>query len=199
LGTLSARLLADHPYQFQGRFERVDVARWFAAVPSLSTRVAGTASATLTLTAHGVGRANLVRSMEGEGRLDARNVELSGMDFASLISGDARLLPAGRVRARKFPHWWRRNRGGGFRPGQFERPFQAGGRIIFLSAELRIHPSIFMPQQTGKRPRQVLCWAAPSSPERWPSASVSESAAKSAPARDSIAMRQGSVCPSSFG
>jgi len=96
LGTLSARLLADPSYQFQGRFERVDVARLVRAVPSLSTRVAGTASATLTLTAHGVGRANLVRSMEGDGRLDARNVELSGMDFASLISGNAQDSSPGR-------------------------------------------------------------------------------------------------------
>jgi len=146
LGTFSARLLADPSYQFQGRFERVDVARLVRAVPSLSTRVAGTASATLTLTAHGVGRANLVRSMEGDGRVDARNVELSGMDFASLISGDAQDSSPGRFASAQGNF---HIGGGGIEVADFvldnsQGRFQAEGRIDFSHAlNLRIHPSIF--------------------------------------------------------
>jgi hypothetical protein len=143
---LSARLLADPSYQFQGRFERVDVARLVRAVPSLSTRVAGTASATLTLTAHGVGRVNLVRSMEGEGRLDARNVELSGMDFASLISGDTQDSSPGRFASAQGNF---HIGGGGIEVADFildnsQGRFQAEGRVDFSHAlNLRVHPSIF--------------------------------------------------------
>jgi hypothetical protein len=145
-GTLDAWLLADPSYQFQGRFERVDVARLARALPSLNNRFAGTASATLTLSAHGVGRANLVRTMEGDGGLDARNVELSGMDFASLISGDAPDFPTGRFASVQGNFHMG---GGGIEVADFvldnsQGRFQAEGRIDFSHAlSLRIHPSIF--------------------------------------------------------
>jgi hypothetical protein len=143
-GTFDARLLADPSYRFQGRFERVDVARLARTVPSLNNRFAGTATATLTLSAHGVGHANLVRSMEGDGTLDARNVELSGMNFASLISGDAQdPLPGRFASAQGNFHMG----GGGIQVADFvldnsQGRFQVEGRVDFSHAlSLRIHPS----------------------------------------------------------
>jgi uncharacterized protein involved in outer membrane biogenesis len=185
LGTLSARLLADPAYQFQGRFERVDVARLVRAVASLSTRVAGTASATLTLTAHGVGRVNLVRSMEGNGRLDARNVELSGMDFASLISGDAQDSSAGRFASAQGNF---RISGGGIEVADFvldnsQGRFQAEGRIDFSHAlNLRIHPSIFhaTTNLASAPPPSFVLGGTIESPNVGPQPPPAKSAAKSA-------------------
>jgi hypothetical protein len=145
-GALDARLLADPSYEFQGRFDRVDLARLGRAVPSLNNRLAGTASAALMLSAHGVGRQNLVRSIEGDGRLDARNVQLDGLDFASLISGaDLNSSPGKFASARGNFHIG----GGGIEVADFvldnlQGRFQAQGRIDFSHAlTLRIHPSIF--------------------------------------------------------
>ena len=145
-GTLDARLLADPSYQFQGRFDRVDLARLAHAVPSLDNRISGTAFAALTLSAHGVGRENLVRSIEGDGRLDARNVELRGLDFASLISGEDEDPPPGRFASAQGNF---QIGSGGIEVTDFDLEnvqgrFQAEGRIDFSHAlNLRIRPSIF--------------------------------------------------------
>jgi hypothetical protein len=145
-GALDARLLADPSYQFQGRFDRVDLARLGRAAPSLNNRIAGTASAALALSAHGVGRENLVRSIEGDGRLDARNVALEGLDLTNLISGaDLNSSPGKFASARGNFHIG----GGGIEVADFvldnlQGRFQAQGRIDFSHAlNLRIHPSIF--------------------------------------------------------
>jgi hypothetical protein len=145
-GALDARLLADPSYQFEGRFDRVDLARLGHAVPSLNNRIAGTASAALALSAHGVGRENLIRSIEGDGRLNARNVQLDGLDFASLISGaDPNSSPGKFASARGDFHIG----GSGIELADFildnlQGSFQAQGRIDFSHAlSLRIHPSIF--------------------------------------------------------
>jgi uncharacterized protein involved in outer membrane biogenesis len=145
-GSLDARLLAVPSYQFQGRFDRVDLARLGRAMPSLSNRVSGTASATLALAAHGVGRENLVRSLDGDGKLDARNAELRGLDFASLIPGGAQASSAGRFASAQGNF---HIGSGGIEVTDFvlensQGRFQAEGRIDFSHAlNLRIHPSIF--------------------------------------------------------
>jgi uncharacterized protein involved in outer membrane biogenesis len=145
-GTFNARLLADPFYQFQGRFDRVDLARLGRAMPSFDNRITGTASAALTLSAHGVGRENLVRSLEGGGRLDVRNVELPDLDFASMILGDNQDSPPGRF---AFAQGNFRVGSGGIEVTDFvfdnlQGRFQAEGRIDFSHAlNLRIHPSIF--------------------------------------------------------
>jgi hypothetical protein len=145
-GSLDAQLLADPSYQFQGRFDRVDLARLGQAVPSLSNRISGKASATLTLGAHGVGRENLVHSIEGDGTLDARNAEFRGLDFASLISGNDPDSPPGRFASALGDF----HIGGGaievtdFVLDNLQGRFQAEGRIDFSrTLNLRIHPSIF--------------------------------------------------------
>jgi len=145
-GSLDARLLADPSYHFQGRFDRVDLARLGQAVSSLSGRISGKASATLTLGAHGVGRENLVRSLEGDGKLDARNTEFHGLDFASLISRGKPDSSTGRFASAR----------GNFHIGSgaievtdfvldnSQGRFQAEGRIGFShTLNVRIHPSIF--------------------------------------------------------
>ena len=48
-GSFDAQLLPDPSYEFQGRFDRVDLDRLGTAVPFLSSRMAGNASATLSL------------------------------------------------------------------------------------------------------------------------------------------------------
>jgi hypothetical protein len=145
-GTFVARLLPDPSYEFQGRFDRVDLARLGNAMPSLNDRLAGTAYATLALAAHGVGRENLARSIQGDGKLDARSVTLRDLDFATLISGDNPDPQPGRFSSVQGDF---RVAGGGVEISDFifdnsQGRFQTEGRIDFSHAlNLRIHPSIF--------------------------------------------------------
>jgi hypothetical protein len=145
-GSLDARLLADPSYQFRGRFDRVDLARLGRAIPSLSNRISGTVSATLALATHGVGRENLVRFIEGDGRLDARNAEFRGLDFASLIPGGNQPSSAGRFASARGNF---QIGSGGIEVTDFvmdnsQGRFQVEGRIDFSHAlNLRVHPSIF--------------------------------------------------------
>ena len=86
-GSLDARLLPDPSYEFQGRFDRVDLAQLGRVVPFLISRIGGNASATLTLSAHGIGRQDLIGSMEGQGTLNGRNVLLHGLDLSGVFPG----------------------------------------------------------------------------------------------------------------
>jgi hypothetical protein len=87
-GSLEAQLLPDPSYEFQGRFDRVNLAQLGNAVTFLDSRIGGSASATLTLSAHGVGRQDLIDSMEGRGTLDGKNAALSGLDLFRVFPGD---------------------------------------------------------------------------------------------------------------
>jgi hypothetical protein len=80
--------LPDPSYQFQGKFDRVDLAPLGRAVTFLNSRIGGNVSAALTLSAHGIGRQDLTGSMQGEGTLNARNVALRGLDLSSVFLGD---------------------------------------------------------------------------------------------------------------
>jgi AsmA-like C-terminal region len=94
-GTLDANLVADPSYEFQGRFDRVNLAQLARAVPSLAGRIAGTSSATLSLSTHGVGREALIAAMQGKGALDARNAQITGLDFSAATPVTASVaLPA---------------------------------------------------------------------------------------------------------
>jgi hypothetical protein len=115
-------------------------------VPSLSNRISGTASATVTLAAHGVGSNNLISSLEGDGRMDARNAELRGLDFTRLLSGSNRDSPPGRFASVKgIFHVG----GNGIETSDFildnsQGRFQAEGRIgSSHTLNFRIHPSMF--------------------------------------------------------
>ncbi|HEX3371475.1 MAG TPA: AsmA-like C-terminal region-containing protein [Candidatus Acidoferrales bacterium] len=85
-GLFNAELLPDPSYDFQGRFDHVDLAQLAEAVPFLKDRLDGTASSNLTLSAHGVGRQDLVSSMQGQGTLEGKNVALGGVNFSGLFS-----------------------------------------------------------------------------------------------------------------
>jgi hypothetical protein len=87
-GSLDAQLVPDPSYQFQGRFDRVDLSELGHAVPFLDTRIGGSASATLALSAHGIGRQNLVRSMQGQGTLNGKNIELRGLKLSAVFPGE---------------------------------------------------------------------------------------------------------------
>jgi len=87
-GSFDAQLLPDPSYEFQGGFDRVDLDRLGRAIPFLNSRMGGNASATLTLSAHGIGRQDLVSSMKGQGTLNGRNVTLRGLDLSSVFPGE---------------------------------------------------------------------------------------------------------------
>jgi hypothetical protein len=87
-GTFDARLFADPTYEFQGRFDRVNLSQMGYSVLFLNNRIAGLASGTLSIATHGIGRENLIRSMEGSGTLNARNAELPGIDLSELFPGE---------------------------------------------------------------------------------------------------------------
>ncbi len=87
-GSLDAQLVPDPSYEFQGRFDRVDLVELGSAVPFLDTRIGGSASAALTLSAHGVGREGLIGSMQGRGTLNGRNVVLRGFQLSSVFPGN---------------------------------------------------------------------------------------------------------------
>jgi AsmA-like C-terminal region/AsmA family len=87
-GKLDARLIPDPAYEFQGSFERVNLVQLGRGVPFLNNRIAGTTSATLSLAAHGIGRRNLIASMEGNGTLNAKKAELPGMDLTKVFPVD---------------------------------------------------------------------------------------------------------------
>jgi hypothetical protein len=90
-GSLDARLVADPTYEFQGRFDRVNLLQLARAAPWMSDRIAGgEASATLSLSTHGIGRETLVAAMVGKGTLDARGAEIRGIDFGAAIPGGIR-------------------------------------------------------------------------------------------------------------
>jgi hypothetical protein len=87
-GAFDAKLIQDPSYRFEGHFDRVDLAALSSGLPSLADRFAGLASATLTLSTHGIGRANLAAALEGEGTLSAQNAQLSGLPLVDAVAAD---------------------------------------------------------------------------------------------------------------
>jgi hypothetical protein len=145
-GSLDARLLADPSYEFQGRFERVNLAQLADAVPLLNNRMTGIASATLLLTAHGIGRQSLTDTLEGNGTLSVRNANLTGLDLVGIFPGasaDASFSPfasvigAFRIHDRKIDL-------SDFELDHSRGRLQAEGNINFShTLAVRLHPSIF--------------------------------------------------------
>ena len=87
-GSFDAQLAPDPSYEFLGRFDRVDLTQLAGAVPFLNDRIGGNASATLTLSAHGIGRQDLIGSMQGQGTLNGRNVDLRGSNLSAAFPGE---------------------------------------------------------------------------------------------------------------
>jgi hypothetical protein len=90
-GEARAKLTALPSYQFNLQWERVDLGALADATSTLKGRFAGTASGTLNLATHGVGRANLTGALEGPGSLAVRGAQFRGLDIeASYAGGGAR-------------------------------------------------------------------------------------------------------------
>jgi AsmA-like C-terminal region len=86
-GDFEARLSAEPEYAFQAQIDRANLAALTSATESLAGRIAGSASGELRLSAQGVGRDNLLKSLEGEGTLRIREPVLTDLMPASLDPG----------------------------------------------------------------------------------------------------------------
>jgi hypothetical protein len=145
-GSFDAQLLPDPSYAFQGRFDRVNLAQLARAVPFLNERIGGSASAALALSAHGVGRQNLIDSMQGEGTLSGQNDTVRGLEFSAEISGDdPDPLPEPFTSIQGM--YRIQDKGidlANFVLDNSRGRLEAEGRIDFSHAlNLRVHPSIF--------------------------------------------------------
>ncbi len=80
-GSLQAELSAQPAYRFEAQFERVNLGPLAEATATLNRRFAGSASGELRLAARGIGRENLLTSLEGRGTLRVRGAELRGLDL----------------------------------------------------------------------------------------------------------------------
>jgi len=80
-GSLQAELSAQPIYRCEAEFERVDLGMLSDATTALKNRFAGAAAGQLTLTARGIGREDLLRSLEGRGTIGVRGPKLRGLDI----------------------------------------------------------------------------------------------------------------------
>jgi hypothetical protein len=145
-GLFDAQLAPDPSYEFQGRFDRVDLSQLGSAVTFLNARIGGNASAALTLSAHGIGRQDLIGSMQGRGTLKGRNVELRGSGLSAAFPGenpDAELDLFASIQGM----FRIQNRGidlANFLMDSSRGRLEAEGRIDFSHAlNIQIRPSIF--------------------------------------------------------
>lgn len=144
-GTMDAQLVADPTYEFQGRFDRVNLSQLGQSVTFLTNRIAGTASGNLSLTTHGIGHQDLMNAMQGNGTLSAKNAEITGINLAGLFPGDDPDPPSDPF---AFIQGTFRIHGTGIDIANFvlDQPrgrLRADGRIDFTHAlNLRILPSI---------------------------------------------------------
>ena len=145
-GSFDAQLLPDPSYEFQGRLDRVDLGQLAAVVPFLDGRIGGNASSTLTLSAHGIGRQSLIGSMQGQGTLNGRNVELRGLDLSGVFPGGAQENESGTFSAVQGNY---RISAGSIDLANFVMDdsrgrLEAEGRIDFShTLNIRVRPAIF--------------------------------------------------------
>lgn len=145
-GSFSAQLLPDPSYEFHGQFEKVNLSLLGHAVTFLNNRIAGTVSASLALSAHGIGHSNLVGSVEGQGTLNGRNVELRGLDLSYVFPAGDSVGPAPMLFSSVQGTY--RIRAGGIDLANFnldrsKAQLQAEGRIDFgHGLDIRIRPLI---------------------------------------------------------
>ncbi len=87
---VNARFLPRPAYDVTAELDRLNLAQ-LPAPPRVTERFAGTASGTLHLTTHGVGREELLEHLAGRGDIRVRNVEFHGWDVsASVADGEPR-------------------------------------------------------------------------------------------------------------
>jgi hypothetical protein len=86
-GEVGARLTREPAYQFNLQWEGVDLGALTDATSTLKGRFGGTASGTLNLATHGVGRANLAAALEGRGSIAVRGAQFRGLDIEASYTG----------------------------------------------------------------------------------------------------------------
>jgi len=151
-GSFDAQLEGYPSYEFRGQFERVNLAQLGREVAFLNDRFAGNVSASLILSAHGIGRADLLSSMEGRGTLNGRNIDLRGLDLSPVFPGTVPDVPSSQFSSIQGSY---RIHARGIELANFvldhsKGPLEAEGRIDFSqSLNIRIHPSIFQAAMTG--------------------------------------------------
>ena len=79
-GSLRAELLPEPVYSILAQFQDINLTLLTDATP-LKNRFFGDASGILKLSAHGVGRGNLLSSLEGDGAIEIHNAEMRGLDL----------------------------------------------------------------------------------------------------------------------
>ncbi len=84
-GALEAKLGSRPEYRVDANFERVNVAALSEATPRLRNHFAGIANVEIHLTTQGIGRDDLVKSLEGRGAVTFRNAVFRGMDLGAAI------------------------------------------------------------------------------------------------------------------
>src|SRR5262249_5391213 len=80
-GSLDARLMSEPHYHFQAWFDGVNLKALSGATVTLRERFSGGASGELDVVAQGIGREDLLRSLEGRGTIRLRDAELRGFDL----------------------------------------------------------------------------------------------------------------------
>ncbi len=88
-GSLRAELAIEPKYEVQAKVERVNLAALTAATVTLKSLFSGTASGELSLSTRGIGRENLLRSIDGLGAFEFRDAQFRGLDLAESIRADA--------------------------------------------------------------------------------------------------------------
>ena len=185
-GSFDARLLPDPSYEFQGRFDRVDLAQLGRAMPFLNSRIGGNASATLTLSTHGIGRRDLVDSIAGQGTVNGRNIEVPGLDLSGVFPED---LPETASDAFSSVQGTYRIQKNGIDLANFvlensSVQLDAEGRIDFSHAlNIRVRPSIFQAAMApaSASPPSFLLSGTIETPKLVLPSGVPKSAARSSP------------------
>lgn len=80
-GALEAKLAADPAYRFTGRADNVNLGAATAGSPELARRFSGAMSGNIEFSGHGIGREQLLASLEGRGRFAIAAANLAGFDF----------------------------------------------------------------------------------------------------------------------
>lgn len=88
-GGLLASLEADPTYHLRASMKDVNVAELALANPDLRDRLAGQLSGDVKLSFHGIGREQLLNTLEGEGRVSATQFAIRGVDLSAPSTNEA--------------------------------------------------------------------------------------------------------------
>jgi len=88
-GSFLAELALEPKYEVQATFERVNLAALTAPTVTLKNIFSGTASGELSLSTRGIGRENLSRMLEGQGKIQIYAPQWRGLDLRASVEAGA--------------------------------------------------------------------------------------------------------------